>query len=82
MHAIDKRSSELESQVAICTVNDYDKLFKNVELTIRMLESAISQKLSSVSERLIITRESNNDFDLESFNCDSRGVHPCNFQTE
>ena len=44
-----------------------------------VLNLAISQTFSSVNERIVITRDNNNDLDIESFNCDSRGIHPMQF---
>ena len=43
------------------------------------LNLAISQTLNNVNERVVITRDMNNDVDLESFNCDSKAVHPMQF---
>ena len=43
------------------------------------LSGAISQKLNNVTEQILITRDVNNDIELESFSCDSRVVHPMQF---
>ena len=37
------------------------------------LSGEISKKLNSVTERILITREVNNNIELESFSCESRG---------
>ena len=43
------------------------------------LSGEINKKLTGVTERIVITRDINNEIELESFSCEIRTVHPMQF---
>ena len=57
-----------------------DRKFNLVEQNINSvkdeLQVAISQKMNNITERILVTRDVNNDIELESFSHDSRGGTP------
>ena len=70
---MDKRNTQLE-----CLNNDKFVLIEQNIVNIKdELNVTISKKLNNVAEQVVITRDMSIDIDLELFNCENRGVHPC-----
>ena len=66
--------------------NIHDSKFKSIEQSLGevkdKLQVAISKKVNDVAERVVYTRDANNEIELESFSCDNQGVHPMQFLIE